>query len=240
MLYLVGLGLDCKSISKEGMEAVERATKIYLEDYTVDFPYTFGQIQEVIQKKIHLANREKVESLEIVDEAKKNNIVILIYGSPLSATTHISLIQEAKRMKVKYKIIHGASIFDAIAETGLQVYKFGKVTSMPAWKKSFTPTSFMKIVQENMSMNAHSLILTDIGLDIQDAIKELKVSAKEHEITLKKIIVCQSLGTGKGKIFYKTIQELEEFDNVRKPFCLIIPSKMHFVEKEALEMLSQK
>jgi diphthine synthase len=240
MLYLIGLGLDLKSISKEGMEAVARAKKIYLEEYTVDFPYTRGQIEEIIQKKMIPADREKVESLEIVDEAQKNNIALLVYGSPLSATTHISLIQEAKRLKIKYKIIHGSSIFDAVAETGLQLYKFGKVTSMPAWKKSFTPTSFMKIVQENMSINSHSLILTDIGLEISEAIKQLKISAKEHNIPLKKVIVCQSLGTGKGKVFYKTMQELEDFDNVRKPFCLIIPSKMHFVEKEALELLSQK
>ena len=239
MLYLIGLGLDYNSISKQGLEAVARAKKIYLEEYTIDFPYSIGQLGEIIQKKIIPANREKVESLEIVDEAKKNNVAILIYGSPLSATTHISLISEAKRLGVKYKIIYGASIFDAVAETGLQQYKFGKVTSMPAWKKSFTPTSFMKIVQENLSMNAHSLILIDIGLDIKDALKQLEISAKENQIPLDKIVVCQSLGTDKGKIFYKTLEELKEFDNVRKPFCLIIPGKLHFVESEALGSIAK-
>ena len=188
MLYLIGLGLDYNSISKQGLEAIARAKKIYLEHYTVDFPYSKEQLQEIIQKKIHPANREKVESLEIVDEAKKNNIALLVYGSPLSATTHITLIQEAKQLGIKYKIIHGASIFDAVAETGLQLYKFGKVCSMPAWKKSFTPTSFMKIVQENISMRAHSLILIDIGMDIQDVLKQLEIAAEEYKISLKKII----------------------------------------------------
>ncbi len=240
MLYLIGLGLDYNSISKQGLEAVARAKKIYLEDYTVDFPYSKEQLQEIIQKKIHPANREKVESLEIVDEAKKNNIALLVYGSPLSATTHITLIQEAKQLGIKYKIIHGASIFDAVAETGLQLYKFGKVCSMPAWKKSFTPTSFMKIVQENISMRAHSLILIDIGMDIQDVLKQLEIAAEEYKISLKKIIICQSLGTNKSKILYKTLKELKEYDNVRKPFCLIIPSKMHFIEKQALEEISHR
>jgi len=58
----------------------------------------------------------------------------------LTATTHISLIEEAKRCGVKYKIIYNASILDAVAETGLQLYKFGKVTSMPNGK------SFLQIV----------------------------------------------------------------------------------------------
>ena len=38
MLYLIGLGLNEKSISLEGLEAVKKCKKVYLEGYTVDFP----------------------------------------------------------------------------------------------------------------------------------------------------------------------------------------------------------
>jgi diphthine synthase len=238
MLYLIGLGLNERSLSKEALEVLARCKKIYLENYTVDFPYTPHQLEEQINKKIVEANREKVESLEIVDEAAKLDVALLVYGSPLMATTHISLIQEAKEQRVKYKIFYNASIFDAVAETGLQSYKFGKVASMPAWKKSFEPDSFMKIVQQNMSQESHSLILVDIGLDFSYALKQLKKSAENYKIPLKKLVVCQSLGTNKSKILYRPIEELEEFSGVRKPYCLIIPSKLHFVEKEVLEGFS--
>ena len=238
MLYLVGLGLNVDGISVYGLEIVKRCKKVYLENYTVDFPYSTQELIDVIGKKVVPADREFVESLEIVDEAEKKDVALLIYGSPLTATTHISLIQEAKRMGIRYKVIYNASILDAVAETGLQLYKFGKVASMPAWKKSYEPDSFMKIVQENQSMQAHSLILIDIGLEFPEALEQLKKSAEKNDIKLTKLIVCQALGTKHRKVMYKDMSELETFSGVRKPYCIIIPSKLHFLEKEVLTEMS--
>lgn len=234
MLYLVGLGLNVDGISAYGLETVRRCKKVYLENYTVDFPYSEGELKDFIEKKILPADREFVEGLSIVDEAAKMDVALLVYGSPLTATTHISLIQEAKRLGIRYKIIYNASILDAVAETGLQLYKFGKVASMPAWKKSYEPDSFMKIVQENQSMKAHSLILCDIGLDFQEALEQLDESAKRHKIVLKNILICQSLGTKDRRIIYGTIKELESL-KIKNPYCIIIPSKLHFLEKEVVE-----
>jgi diphthine synthase len=240
MLYLIGLGLNERSITKEGLDTIAKCKRIYLENYTVDFPYTQHQLEEIILKKIKLADRKKVEDLSIIDEAKKLNVALLVYGSPLTATTHITLIDECKASGIKYKILYNASIFDAVAETGLQLYKFGKVASMPAWKKSFEPTSFMKIVQQNMSQEAHSLILIDIGLEFKDALKQLKRAAVEHKIPLKNLVVCQAMGTKSRKILYRTIEEIRNYDGVKKPYCIILPSKMHFVEKNVVEGFSKK
>src|SRR3989339_644524 len=110
MLYLIGLGLNAYGISKEGLDIVKRCKRIYLENYTVDFPYPITELEDIIGKKVISADREKVESLEIVDEAEEMEVALLIYGSPLTATTHISLIQEAKALEIKYKIIYNASI----------------------------------------------------------------------------------------------------------------------------------
>jgi len=235
MLYLIGLGLNKDGISKFGLAAAKKCKRVYLENYTVDFPYTKHQLEEVIGKKIIDADRDFVESLEIIDEAAKSDVALLVYGSPLTATTHITLLQEAKKSEVRTKVIYNASIFDAVAETGLQLYKFGKIASMPAWKKNYEPDSFMKIVQENQSIKAHSLILVDIGLEFLDALKQLEKSAKAHDVKLSKLVLCQVLGTQSRKISYKTIEEFRDFSGVRKPYCLIIPSKLHFVEKEVLD-----
>ena len=239
MLYLIGLGLNEKAMSKQALEIISRCKRVYLESYTIDFPYNKIQLEEQINKKIILADREKVEGLSIVDESKKLDVALLIYGSPLMATTHISIIQEARELGVKFKVIQGASIFDAVVETGLQFYKFGKTASMPAWKKSFSPTSFMEIVKQNQSIEAHSLILADIGLEFSDALAQLEKSAEEYKIKLKKLIVCQALGTNNQKIHYKNIEELKEFSGVRKPYCIVIPSqKLHHIEVQALEAYS--
>ncbi|MBU2562140.1 MAG: diphthine synthase [Nanoarchaeota archaeon] len=237
MLYLIGLGLNVDGISTYGLEVAKRCKTVYLENYTVNFPYSEGELKAVIGKKVISADREFVEGLKIVDEASKKDVALLIYGSPLTATTHISILQEAKRCGVKCKVIYSASILDAVAGTGLQLYKFGKIASMPKWdkEKKFEPDSFMKIVLENSSIHAHSLILIDIGLDFQDALNQLEKASENNKIKLKKLLVCQTLGTKNSKIFYKEINDLRGYTGVRKPYCIIIPSKLHFVEKEFLK-----
>lgn len=237
MLYLIGLGLNVDGISTFGLEVARRCKRVYLENYTVDFPYTIGELTDFIEKKILPADRDKVEGLSIVDEAKKMDVALLVYGSPLTATTHITLIEEAKRLGIRTKVIHSASVLDAVAETGLQLYKFGKVASMPRWdsKKNFTPDSFMEIVKENQIIGAHSLILIDIGMEFPEALEQLIKSAENHAIKIKELVLCQALGTKHQKIFYKGIAELKEFTSVRMPYCIIIPSKLHFVEKEVLK-----
>ena len=49
MLYIIGLGLNIKGISKEGLEAVKRCKKIYLENYTIDFPYSSSELVEKVE-----------------------------------------------------------------------------------------------------------------------------------------------------------------------------------------------
>jgi diphthine synthase len=240
MLYLIGLGLNEKGISKEALEIIPRCKKIYLDSYTVDFPYTEQALVDEIGKKVTPADREKIENMSIIDEAKKMDVALLVYGSPLTATTHITLIQEALASGVKYRIINNASIFDAVAETGLQLYKFGKVTSMPYWKKSYEPESFMEVVKENQSIKAHSLILIDINMDISKAIMQLEKAAKNHDVKLGKLVICQCLGTKRQKILYRTIEEIREFSGVVKPYCIIIPGELHFLEKDFLKIFEGK
>jgi diphthine synthase len=239
-LYLIGLGLNQQGVSKEGLDAISKCKKLYLENYTVDFPYNETELEEEIGKKFVSVGRDFVEEMEIIDDAKKMNVGLMVYGSPLTATTHISLIQEAIASGVKYKIIYGPSVLDAVAQTGLQLYKFGKVASMPAWKKSYEPSSFMEIVSQNRSIGAHSLILVDIGLDFLDALKQLKIASKEQNVKLDKIILCQSLGTKHSKIFYGDLDYFYSFDVVKKPYCIIIPDKLHFVEEDVLKNYEER
>ena len=235
MLYLIGLGLSHDSISKRGLEIAKRCKRIYLENYTVELPYSPGAIEEEIGKKVVLADRKFVESLEIVDEAVRTDVALLVYGSPLTATTHITLLQEAKNSGVKVEVIYNASVFDAVAETGLQLYKFGKIASMPKWQKNFTPESFTEVIQHNLSMKAHSLILIDIGLRFRDALEQLEEASEKNNLDIREIVVCQALGTRRQKIIYSDIENLKKIMDVMAPYCFIIPSKLHFLEKEFLE-----
>jgi len=235
MLYLIGLGLSHDSISKRGLEIAKRCKRIYLENYTAELPYSPGAIEEEIGKKVILADRKFVESLEIVDEAVRTDVALLVYGSPLTATTHITLLQEAKNSGVRVEVIYNASVFDAVAETGLQLYKFGKIASMPKWQKNFTPDSFAEIIQQNLSMKAHSLILIDIGLRFTDALEQMEEASEKNNLDIMEIVVCQALGTRRQRIIYSDIKDLKKISDVMAPYCFIIPSKLHFLEKEFLD-----
>lgn len=227
MLYLIGLGLNVKGISLQGLEAIKKCKKIYLENYTVDFPYELKELEKSINRKILPASREFVENKvdEFIKKAEKENIALLIYGSPLTATTHISLIHEAEKNKIKYEVIYGASIIDAMSETGLQVYKFGKIASIPK-HEAF---SFLEIIKDNEKINAHSLVLVDIDMELNNALEKLKGINKE-------IVICSQLGTESKKIFYGKISELKG-RKIKQPYCIIIPAKLHFIEKEVLNNL---
>jgi len=238
MFYLIGLGLDIRSMSYEAIEKCVKAKKVYLENYTVDFPYEIEKLEDTIEKKISPLTRAMVESEDFVDEAKEEDIVLLVYGSPLIATTHISLVLKCKKEKIPHRVLHNASIFDAISETGLQIYKFGKTASMPTWKDKHKPDSFVKIIQDNQKIKAHSLVLVDIGLSFPDALKQLE-EACEDKVTLDQIVVCSAMGTEGSKVYYSDTDKLfgaEAFP----PFCIIIPSKLHFLEEEALSTLKEQ
>lgn len=232
MLYLIGLGLNEKGISKEGLLALEKCKKVYLEGYTVDFPYDINELK--LGKKIDVLERKDIESNRLIKEAKSISVALLVYGCPLFATTHISLILDAEKQKVRTKVIYSASVFDAIAKTGLQLYKFGKISSMPIWRNNHEPISFLDFVEQNLSIKAHSLILVDIGLHFKKALVQLEMAAQNKRLKLDKIIVCSKLGTDESKILYATTEILRKKE-IKAPFCFIIPSELHFLEKEGLE-----
>jgi len=226
MLYLIGLGLNEKGISKEGLLALEKCKKVYLEGYTVNFPYNLDELK--LGKKINVLERKDVESNRLIKEAKSISIALLVYGCPLFATTHISLILDAEKQKVRTKVIYSASVFDAIAKTGLQLYKFGKISSMSTWRDNHEPDSFLDFVEQNLSIKAHSLILVDIGLHFKKALVQLEMAAQNKRLKLNKIIVCSRLGTEESRVFYATTEILRKKD-VKAPFCFIIPSELHFL-----------
>lgn len=232
MLNLIGLGLNKDGLSLESLEAVKESEKIYLENYTVDFPYSLEELEKKLSKKIIPSNREIVEQHldEILKEAKSQNVSILVYGNPLMATTHVTILQEAKINHIETRIFHSASIFDAISETGLQPYKFGKTASMP----NFEADSYIEILRENQGINAHTLILIDIGLQLDKAIEKLSQDSEKSKIQLNKILICSRLGNKDSRIYYDSPRELQP-KKIKAPFCIIIPGKLHFVEEEFLE-----
>ena len=232
---LIGTGLNAKSISLEALEAIKKSDKVYLENYTVDFPYPKKDLEKVIGKNIEELSREKVEDERIILEAKSKDVSLLVYGDSLSATTHTQLILACKKKKVKFQIFHNASVLTAIAETGLQLYKFGKTASMPTWRENWKPDSFIALIKQNQSIKAHTLLLVDIALDLEKAKEQLEESFKNQNLVVEKIVLCSNLGAN-SKMFYDKLENLP--NKIERPYCFIVPSALHFSEEEFLESFS--
>lgn len=235
MLYLIGIGLSNKDISLRGIEALKKCKKAYLEGYTSDFSYSIKELEKIIKKKVIKVDREFVESADaLLNESKKNDVALLIYGDPLSATTHMDLVLRAIKSRIKFEIVHSTSIFTAVAESGLQLYKFGKTASLPKFYPSFKPESFYDIIKDNLSIHAHTLLLLDIGLSVKDALFQIKEVLDRRNERLDKIIVCERLGSKGRKISYGYLEKLIK-RNFKVPACIIIPGKMHFLEMEFIK-----
>lgn len=230
MLYLISLGLyDEKDISLRAVEAAKKCSRLYLELYTTNMNTSAGKISRLIGRPVEEIPREGLEnkSGRLVREAKTRDIGILIGGDALSATTHISLLLEARKAGVKTQVIHGSSVLTAVGEAGLSLYKFGRVVTLAKPLQKST----LDAIRQNKKAGLHTLILLDIGMTPQEALGLLsgKISGN--------IVVASRLG-GSHEIKYGRIPDLLKIKLNKTPSVLIIPGKLHFIEKEYLETLA--
>ncbi|HLD40350.1 MAG TPA: diphthine synthase [Candidatus Nanoarchaeia archaeon] len=247
-LNLIGIGLSTeKDITVKGLEIVKKCDKVYLENYTSLLQCFFSDLEKFYGKKIILADRATAEQKdeEIVKEAKNKEIAFLIVGDPFSATTHIELFKLAKEKKVPVQVIHNASVLTAVGITGLQLYKFGKVTSIPFLEDHPNLETPYNVLKENQQQGLHTLFLLDLKPDqqkfmtVNQALEILeKIEAKKKEKLLSKdtlVIGCARLGSEDAVIKSGSCEKVRKQSFGKAPHCLIIPGKMHFSEEEVLK-----
>src|SRR5439155_558937 len=93
----------------------------------------------------------------ILEAAAKQKVAFLVVGDPMAATTHVDLRLRAAAAKIPTRIVHGVSILTAAAGAlGLQVYKFGRTTTVPFPAAGFGPTSPLEGILENRRTGLHS------------------------------------------------------------------------------------
>ncbi|XP_065525634.1 diphthine methyl ester synthase isoform X3 [Lathamus discolor] len=79
--------------------------------------------EEFYGKELILADRETVEQEadNILKDADVCDVAFLVVGDPFGATTHSDLVLRAVKLGIPYKVIHNASIMNAVGCCGLQV-----------------------------------------------------------------------------------------------------------------------
>ena len=248
-LFLIGIGLgDANDITLKGLELAKKADKVYLESYTSVLNCSVADIEKLIGKKIELADRAIVEQKAeqtILAAAMDGDAALLVIGDPLVATTHTDLVQRANKMKIPVQVVHNASIVSAIGATGLQVYKFGKTTSIPFSDKDRLAETPYQVLAENQKGGAHTLLLLDLRpgenkfMTINDAIEyllKLELQLNKKVFTRDTLCIgCARIGAKNQFIKAGKTKDLLKEDFGKPVHCLVVPGTLHFMEEEFLQ-----
>lgn len=247
-LHLIGLGLgDEHDISLRGLAIVKQASRVYLERYTSALGVDTKRLENLYGRKLLIADREVVEQRpeELITPAKDDEVVLLVVGDPFGATTHTDLFLRAKAAGVTVNVVHNASIMNAIGVVGLELYKYGRTTSIPYWSAGYEPETPYRAVMENAQRGLHTLCLLDIKMDerrfmtIPEALaqlQELERRIGERVILPETLVIAVArLGQAGQLIQAGTVQELRERDFGGPLHSLIVPGDLHVVEEEALD-----
>ena len=249
----------------KALEALNICEEIYLESYTSVSEFTSLQLQRLLGKPIRVLDRKQTEEdLVFLEEAEGKKVALLVHGDPLAATTHQEILQLAKKKEIQVQVIHAPSIFTAIAETGLSLYRFGKTTSIPIPTEDYKPESFFDVLKANLEIEAHTLFLLEIrnlseaqmrpannnslgkteqnqALKISEAIKILlDINKNKNSIVFTEDTFCVAaarLGADNSVIKAGKVSDLAKEDFGESPYVLIVPSKLNHKEQEYIQNL---
>jgi diphthine synthase len=252
-LYLIGIGLnDEQDITIKGLEIVKKCDSVYLENYTSLLQCSVKDLEHFYGKEIVLADREMTEQGDekIIAEAKDKDVAFLIIGDVFSATTHVQLFKLAKESNVEVNVINNASVLNSVGITGLELYKFGKITSIPFIGDHPDLETPYNVYRDNLSLGLHTLFLLDLKpgedkfMSVNQALEILeKIESKTKEGLINDdllVVGCARLGSDKFIVKAGKLSEIKKFDFGKPLHCLIIPGKMHFVEDEMLHLWSDQ
>jgi len=254
-LIFVGLGLhDERDVSLRGLEEIREANAVFVELYTSLMPgLSIQKLEKLVGKKISVVSRRTLEEEGgqlIIKEAEKRKTALLVPGDPLIATTHVDLRIRAEKQGIRTRVIHGASIISAVMGlSGLQNYKYGRSVTIPFSEEGFTSETPYRVIMENRKMGLHTLCFLDIKAEkekhmtVRDGLESLLATEKQKR---KEVITPDTLVIGIARAGSKNptvkanyVRDMIKYNFGAPPHTLVFPSKLHFMETEALITLAE-
>ncbi|KAE9414752.1 hypothetical protein Angca_006906, partial [Angiostrongylus cantonensis] len=268
VFYLIGLGLgDVEDITVKGLNVVRKCKRVYLEAYTSILCYGLdkSRLEEYYGRELIEADRIVIEqnSDEILAGADVDDVAVLVVGDPFGATTHTDLVLRAKQKALPVKVIHNASILNAVGCCGLQLYNFGETVSIVMWLDGWEPDSYYDKIASNMEKGFHTLCLLDIKtkeqsienmmrgrnifeppryLTCSEAARQLLIILERKRKTGIEPVYNESspcvglarVGWDDQKIVFCSLKEMSQYDLGPPLHCMILPGQMHPLEVDML------
>lgn len=249
-LHFVGLGFHAeKGLPIYALELIRRANFAYVETFTSPVePGIEERLSNLLSLNVKKASREFIEDGRVIlEQARQADVVILVPGDPMVATTHTELRARAARSGIETKLVHNSSIISAIpGETGLHNYNFGKTVTLTAGPPSI-PVTVYHTLHQNLLLGTHTIILLEYDssrnffLAPNDALKSLLEAEKNflYAVFVPETfaVVASRIGNADQQITGGTVSRLQTTNFGEPPHVIVIPGKLHFSEIDALKTL---
>src|SRR5919202_3235348 len=254
MLWIIGIGINgYRGISAGAIDIMKKCDRIYLERFTSPVADDdISGLNALVENNdiIIPVQRWFVEDgREIIEQSQFKNIALLTYGDPLIATTFTELHVRAVKKSIRVKIIHAASgITSLIGESGLHIYKFGRMVTMMTGFQSYI--SVYNTILNNLLSGNHTLVLTEYAnnndklffLDpryfferMLQAEEETRYAAFSQDTF---VIVASRVGTEQQRIESGKVKSLINKDYGTDPHSIIVTASLHFTELDAVKNLT--
>ena len=251
MLWFIGLGVSgISELSDSTLSVIKNADVVYLESFTSPISETEKkQLENISNGEFKIAKRWMVEDgNEILENAKTRETILISYGDPYIATTHLELKTRAITDKIETKTIHSSSIVSSlIGEVGLHYYKIGKVLTIMNDPKSMSTPYYT--IFDNLLNKTHSVILLEYNedksffLDPHDALSLLldveKIQNRKIISLDTFVIIASRIGKSDQKIISGKISNLIKKEFGEPPHSIVIPSGLHFTESDAIKIVTE-
>ncbi|MFP4632955.1 MAG: diphthine synthase [Halobacteriales archaeon] len=248
MLRFVGLGLyDDLDVTLRGARAIERADVVYAEFYTSRLSgCTLEDLERRHGSEIRVLERDEVESSsEVVDRARRSDVVFAVAGDPMVSTTHAELRLRAMEAGVETTVVNAPSVSSAVSSaTGLQNYRFGRSTSLVG-RGGWTPSSPFEVVRDNLERRLHTLVYLDIDVDgdRERYMKASEAAARFDEtdaVDVDTVVGVARVGSPDVDVAYGTPAEVAEVDLGEPLHVVVAPAELHDVERRYLEAMAKR
>jgi diphthine synthase len=236
---LAGAGLRCEHVHELLKKEILEAEEVWADVYTSPFPGGLVNCLKRFRSDVKEATRDVLEG----DFPFSSHTVLVVAGDPLAATTHASLVLEAKKRGYEVKILSNVSAFQAArTKSGLSQYRFGRVVTLmyPREGIDFTESVYLAI-KENDEHNLHTVVLLETGYGRSMTVPEAaELLCKYEDLCKRRVVAMARLCWDDEIVLSSELGALRERDLGSPPHLLVFPSpRLHPIEEEFLSSLAQ-
>src|SRR5215208_1350829 len=255
MLWFVGIGINgYRGLSIAALDVLRKCNIVYIERFTgVLTEVDIQGLNSLLEMHTIPVQRWFVEDgRDLLEAARTKDVALVTYGDPLIATTYSELRSRATKNSIKTAILHSASgIASIIGESGLHVYKFGRMVTMTS--ELHSAVTVYNTIFQNLLAGSHTLILTEYNhndeskepffLDPSSVFNMLLDAERAYKQEVFSddtfAVVASRVGMQDQKITSGKVKSLMKLEFGIGPHSVIITGALHFTETQALASVTE-